>query len=103
MGRKCCVPNCKSGYTSQPKEDCVTYHKFRVEWKDKIHRGGDWDITNHSFICSKHFQDSDLVYDTLDSNNRRKRKLQITREPKVQICERKCFSNYIPKLPKISF
>ena len=41
MGRKCCAPNCKSGYKTQPKEDYVTFHKFRVEWKHKIHRGGD--------------------------------------------------------------
>ena len=46
MGRKCCVPNCKSGksgYKTQPKEDYVTFHKFRVEWKHKIDRGGDWE------------------------------------------------------------
>ena len=40
-----------------------------------IDRGGDCDVTNHSF-SRKDFQDSDLVYDTLDTNNRRKRKLQ---------------------------
>ena len=69
MGRKCCVLNCKLGYKTQPKED------------------GDRDVTNHSFIiCSKHFQDSDLVYDKLDTNNRRKRKLQ-KENLKVQICE----------------
>ena len=42
----------------------------------QVHRSGDWDVINHSFICSKHFQDSDLVYDPLDTNNRRIRKLQ---------------------------
>ena len=76
MGQKCHVLNCKSGYKTQPEEDYVTFHNFRVEWKHKIHRGGDWDVTNRSFICSKHFQDSDLVYNTLDINNSRKRRLQ---------------------------
>ena len=99
MGRKCCVPNCKSAYKSQPKEDCVTYHKFRVEWKDKIHRGGDWNITNHSFICSKHFQDSDLVYDTLDSNNRRKRKLQKG-DLKYRYVKENAFPTIFPNCPK---
>ena len=43
---------------------------------NKFHRGGYWDVTNHSFICSKHFQNSNLVYDTLDTYNCRTRKLQ---------------------------
>ena len=32
--------------------------------------------TTGSLICSKHFEVSDFVYDTNDTNNRRKRKLQ---------------------------
>ena len=32
--------------------------------------------TTGSLICSKHFEMSDFVYDTNDTNNRRKRKLQ---------------------------
>ena len=81
MGRKFCFPNRKSGYKTQLKEDYVTFHKFRVEWKHKIDRGN-WDVTNQSFICSKHFQDSDLsrLRHMLDTNNRRKMKT-TKREP----------------------
>ena len=52
MGRKCCAPNYNSGYKSQSKEDYVTFHKFRVEWKNKIHRSGDWDVTHHSYVVN---------------------------------------------------
>ena len=33
-------------------------------------------MTTESFTCSKHFEESDFVYHTNDTNNRRKRKLQ---------------------------
>ena len=33
-------------------------------------------MTTKSFICSKHFEESDFVYHINDTNNRRKRKLQ---------------------------
>ena len=76
MGRKCCVPNCKSGYQSQVKDTKTTFHKFWKEWENKIHRGGKWSMTTQSFICSKHFEENDFVYHTNDRNNRRKQKLQ---------------------------
>ena len=76
MGRRCCLTNCKSGYQSQGKNTKTTFHKFRKEWQNKIHRGGKWPMATQSFICSKHFEEGDFVYHTNDTNNRRKRKLQ---------------------------
>ena len=76
MGHKWCVPNCKLGYKSQVKETKTTLRKFRKEWENKIHRGGKWSMTTESIICSKHFEGSDFVYDTNDTNNRRKQKLE---------------------------
>ena len=76
MGRKCCVSNCKSGYQSQLRDTKTNFHKFRKEWENKIDRGGKWSMTTKSFICSKHFEESDFVYHTNDTNDNRKRKLQ---------------------------
>ena len=44
--------------------------------KKKILRGGKWLMATESFIHSKHFKESELVYDINDKNNRRKQKLQ---------------------------
>ena len=38
--------------------------------------GGKCSMTTESFIRGKHFEESDFVYHTNDTNNRRKRKLQ---------------------------
>ena len=76
MGPKCCVPNCKSGYKSQIKHTKITLHKFRKEWENKTHRGGKWSMVAESFLCSKHFEESDFVYHTNDTNCRTKQKLQ---------------------------
>ena len=73
MGFKCCVPKCRTGYKSQPKEAGVTIHKFREVWKNKIHRDGVWSVTNDTYICSKHFVDSDFIYHSQDTNKRRQR------------------------------
>ena len=56
MGSKCCVRNCKSGYKRQVKITETSFHKFREEWKNKIHWGGKWPMTEESFLCSKHFE-----------------------------------------------
>ena len=76
MGSKSCVPNCKSGCKSQIKDTKITLHKFRKEWENKTHRGGKWSMVAESFLCSKHFEESDFVYHTNDTNCRTKRKLQ---------------------------
>ena len=44
--------------------------------KKKILQEGKWLMATESFIHSKHFKESDFVYDINDANNRRKRKLQ---------------------------
>ena len=73
MGKKCCVPNCKEGYKGAPKDPDVTFHLFNSEWKSKIHRGGNWEVTKNTFICSKHFVSTDFLSESQDSNNRRKK------------------------------
>ena len=54
MGRKCPVPNYKLDYKSQVKDTKTTFHKFRKECENKIHRGEKWFMTTESFICGKH-------------------------------------------------
>ena len=71
MGRKCPVPNYKLDCKSQAKDTKTTFHKFRKECENKIHRGEKWSMITESFICSKHFEESDFVYHTNDTNNPR--------------------------------
>ena len=55
MGRKCCVPNCKSGCKRQVKITKKSFQKFWEEWRKKIHRVGKWYMKPESFMYSKHF------------------------------------------------
>ena len=55
-------------------------HKFRERWKEKFPRGGEWNVTSKSLICSKHFTNSDFVITPLDKRARRvgKRNSKLT-------------------------
>ena len=55
------------------KNNCL---QISGKMKKKILREGKWLMATESFIHSKHFKESDFVYDISDANNRRKRKLQ---------------------------
>ena len=68
MGRKCCVPKCKQGYQGTPNDPNVTFHLFRNEWKPKIHREENWEVTALTYICSKHFIDRDFFLESVDTN-----------------------------------
>ena len=72
MGKSCCVPRCHSGYKGVDMTG-ITMHTFRPSWKEKIPRGGNWNLSKNHGICSKHFVESDFVTTTVDSNSRRKR------------------------------
>ena len=73
MGKKCCAPNCRSGYKEENMID-ISMHKFRGRWKEKFPRGGDWKVTKNTIICSKHFTDNDFVMISLDKTTSRARK-----------------------------
>ena len=57
-------------------------------------------MTTESFICSKHFEESDSVYHINDTNNRRKRKLQMEKL-KYRYVKKGSVSNKISKLSLI--
>ena len=73
----CCVPGCRSGYSSSPKLPNVTFHNFpkdidrRDLWIRRIHR--DFIPGDAHRVCSLHFCDSDFKSTSADTNQRRKR------------------------------
>lgn len=68
MPRRCCVPGCTSNYDTCVKkgDKCVTTFKIpniverRLKWIQAIPRGN-WVPSSSSVVCSKHFQDSDVI------------------------------------------
>ena len=79
MGKKCCAPNCRSGYAGV-NMDGIPMHKFRERCKENFPRRGEWNVTSNSHICSKYFTDSDFVITPLDKRARRveKRSSKLT-------------------------
>ena len=78
MGKKCCVPGCKSGYDSNKSESknissffFPTDPYLRNEWISKIPRV-DWQPTHNSTICSLHFKETDFQIYSQDLQVRRK-------------------------------
>ena len=73
----CCVPGCRSGYSSSPKVPNVTFHKFPADkdrrdlWIRRIHR--DFIPGEAHRVCSRHFRESDFKTTSADTNQRRKR------------------------------
>ena len=52
MGKKCCAPNCQSGYKGGNMIDIST-HKFHDHWKKKFPRGGEWKVKKiHLFVVN---------------------------------------------------
>ena len=64
MGRKCCVPGCRSGY---PVGDKVAIFKgptdrdLQIKWEWAIKRK-DYKVSESSHVCEKHFFPDDLLY-----------------------------------------
>ena len=57
---KCCVVNCRSNYASEEKTTVFFFPKeehLRKIWIKFVNRK-DWQQTNSSCICIKHFQDN---------------------------------------------
>ena len=77
MGKKCLAPKCRSGYAGVDMNG-ISMHKFRERWKEKFPRGGEWNVTCNSYICSKHFTDSDFVTSSLDKTTSGARKRNST-------------------------
>jgi hypothetical protein len=79
MGKKCCVPKCKSGYDSVTFEPSIkiSFHAFppdsdlRSEWKLNISRPN-WEPSPSSSVCSLHFHENDFQNSSTDGNKQRK-------------------------------
>ena len=86
MVNTCCAPKCKSGYATENKKDTekLALFKFpghekepqrRAEWISKVPRTC-WKPREDAniYICELHFQEKDFIQNSVDTNNRRKRK-----------------------------
>ena len=79
MGKKCCVPKCKSGYDSVTFDPSIkiSFHAFppdselRSEWKINISRPN-WEPSPSSSVCSLHFHENDFQNSSTDGNKQRK-------------------------------
>ena len=82
MGRKCCVPKCRSGYslpksnTNDEKQSISVFsflenQKLKRKWMRAIPRDN-WEPT--SGVCKQHFKPDDLALERTDTNERRKKK-----------------------------
>lgn len=82
MGRRCCVPGCKSlrGNANATGDGKIQIHKFpalashREEWICAIPRKrSSWTPTEHSGVCSMHFHEDDYETTSQDKQVRRKK------------------------------
>ena len=79
MPKICVALNCRTGYKGEVKDPNVSLHKFPLnnplllnQWLRRIARDGFVPNENHR-ICSRHFKDEDVVRNSVDENNSRKR------------------------------
>ncbi len=79
---KCVAPGCKSGYDSNrddDKKEGISLFRFPKDpgilqmWLRAIPRD-QWEPSQNSRVCSRHFNDSDYVQASTDTNTSRKRK-----------------------------
>lgn len=81
MGKICCVPGCDSGFKGVDMT-AISMHTFRKDWEINVPRGDDWNVTGNTFICSKHFPETDIVCNRADNNTqitKKKSKLLLKR------------------------
>ena len=76
----CCIPNCRSGYTSETEDhSTISFHRFPLKeplksiWLKNIHRR-DFTPTSNTRVCSLHFSDDDYKQQTTDTNQRRRKR-----------------------------
>ena len=79
MVNSCCAVECRSDYNDQDAPGNVTLHQFPKDpqnfqaWIRAISRK-DWTPSEHSKLCSLHFESSDFVTnETRDSNSTRQK------------------------------
>ena len=76
MGKKCSVPNCKSGYYESGKSKNISFHSFPLDpdlqnrW-EKIIWKSDHQAKPYSSVCSLHFTEKDYQIERRDKQHRR--------------------------------
>lgn len=84
MPRKCCVPYCKTNYTTTGEKSISTFkfpkdQTLRRKWLSNIKRP-DLVITKHTSVCINHFEKSQLTF--VSKTKKPDRKKQYVRELK---------------------
>ena len=99
MGRKCCVPKCKSGYASaKPGSNKISFFSIpsdpdlKEKWKIRIQRP-EWEPTPNSSICSLHFTENDIQINSIDSSSWRKKS-----RPNEKLQRLKLFPDAVPSI-----
>lgn len=83
MVYKCSAFGCKSGSTNN-EDSGISFHRYPLEDKALLAKWiqnnprKNFAPTNQSKLCSIHFNESDFINDSRDSNNRRKRSRTIS-------------------------
>ena len=83
MGRKCCVPNCRSGYlvkndsSSEEKRKLAVFslpkhEDIRRKWIRPIPRDN-WEPSTNSGVCQHHFKPGDFVFNRTATNEKCKK------------------------------
>ena len=80
MVKKCCVPNCKSGYSTNHyvtefSFPCETNLELRRKWILAIRRK-DFTVTKNTFVCENHFEEK-----FIRQNNSGQKRLRWDMEP----------------------
>ena len=94
----CCVPGCKTGYTSCKNEEKIGLFKFpsseefRQKWIAAIPRKN-WQVTKTTKISAKHFTDEDIENQSTDLHDKRR-----TDRPTQTLKRLKLKSTAIPRI-----
>ena len=89
MGYKCSVAKCKSGYVSSTTTKKVSFFAFprnddlRKKWTRACHRER-FEPTEHSRICSLHFEDNDFEIYSSDTVHSRRLKHPVLKQRKLK-------------------
>ena len=111
MGRKCCVPKCRSGYsltksnTNDEKQSISVFsfpenQELRRKWMRAIPRDN-WELTSNSGVCKQPFKPDDLALERTDTKmNGEKRKKNLLALIRLKS---DAISTIFPNCPALSF
>ena len=100
MGWKCCVPECRSGYSDKKEyvgEIKISFYRFPADpdlksvWIRNIERP-DWEPTPNSRVCSLHFKETDF------QDGRKDKRLKWRKDPTSKLKVKLLLPDAVPIL-----